>query len=296
MSTARERAAVVLRRLGVDIATATRPGHGESNDVWIAGEVVLRMSGNPAGMICLLREARLGRILPREAGYPRVLGSGVQDGHEWMATARVPGVPLIEAWTGLDEPTRRRAVADLWERLEAVHRLQPDRARAIGCVGTPFYALRRADAARQLDRAREFLDTTEYAALGELLDVGFAALQAGPDQFAHTDAGPGNVLWNGSAAVPIDFEFACAGPAEMDVENLIRSFEEPAWPWILAAVGPYLARSRSRERLACLAILRDLWALGKWLDRCPRPFDIDTWEPWLALREHARRASWPWTL
>jgi aminoglycoside phosphotransferase len=283
------RAAAVLTRLGRP-GTPVRVEHGESNHVWFAGDVVIRISAAP-GDGHLLGEAALARVLPAAVGYPTVLGCGVEGGHEWMATERIDGDNLGQIWPDLTSAEQARAVEDLYTRLDAVHRTDLDAVD--DSHQTPFYALTPARATRQL-RWRDVLDPAPARRLAAILDDGFAAVAAAPRALVHTDAGPGNTVWDGQRAIPVDFEFACVGPADLDVENLGRSlWQQPELLARLATLAqPVLATTGAYERLLCYAVLRDLWALGKWLAVSPDRTGIQDWQPMLALREHADGASW----
>jgi aminoglycoside phosphotransferase len=80
----------------------------------------------------LLREARLATIMPREVGYPAVLGSGVLDDYEWVVAERLLGVDLGVLWATMDDAHRRNALEDLWARLAAVHRTDIAQAQRLG--------------------------------------------------------------------------------------------------------------------------------------------------------------------
>lgn len=122
------------------------------------------------------------------------------------------------------------------------------------------------------------------------------ALPAVPYALAHTDAHPGNTIWDGHHAIPIDFEFACVAPDDLDVESVFRSFAaepESATHRDLAALTHCaLARPGARDRIVGYAVLRDVWALTKWLNNATERDDIETWAPWRNLHAHIHGTSW----
>jgi hypothetical protein len=46
------------------------------------------------------------------------------------------------------------------------------------------------------------------------------------------------------------------------------------------------------DRLRAYGVLRDLWALGKWIEHDPALTDAQTWEPVTALIDDTHHASW----
>ena len=96
MSSDLERVGKVADLLGVD-GDPLRHGDGWSNCAWLYPDVVIRVASR-AGPGTLHQEAALAPRLPPEVGYPRLLGHGVIDGHEWMAQVRLPGDNLAAVW------------------------------------------------------------------------------------------------------------------------------------------------------------------------------------------------------
>jgi phosphotransferase family enzyme len=229
-------------------------------------------------------------VLPPEVGYPPVVGSGVENGHEWMATERIDGVNLGHAWPDLPAADRLRAFEDLYDRLEHVHRTDIRRVDP-GRV-TPFYALN--SAAGQQKDLPDILDAETTRNLRRILDAAFAAITLVPPALTHTDAGPGNAVWDGRKAIPVDFEFACIGPSDLDIENLARQWhDEPEILNRLREIArPILAADGAYERILGYTVLREIWAVGKWIGNWPERRGIESWQPVCALREHAAGTSW----
>lgn len=297
-------ARTVLDRFGVDLDQAVRPANSASNEVWLAEGIVLRMGRGDDGS--LRRESALAAVLPEEVGYPNVLGFGVEAGHEWMVTERLLGSNLAEAWPALDATTRRRAIGDLWQRLEALRRADVEHARALGFTSTPFYAL-------SLESATELLDSVTgpgspisrsiKAQLEDILEGAFAAMDQVPVTLVHTDAGPHNTVWSGASSIPVDFEFACIAPIDLELESLFRTLSAQPGPDVsyhLAELADELiSLPGARERLRGYALLRDLWVLRTWLGADPRRWRPPAagdhpWRLWevLQLHGHPRGANW----
>lgn len=294
----------VLASFGADLDRAVRPTTSASNEVWLSDGIVLRMGRGNDGS--LRRESALASILPAEVGYPTVLGHGVEAGNEWMVTERLPGTNLAEAWPALDASTRRGAVADLWARLSTLRRVDVESARALGFTSTPFYAMRSDSAAYLLDTLTgpgSPIGSSTATELAMILDRGFAAMDGAPVALVHTDAGPHNTVWSGTRAIPVDFEFACVAPADLELESLFRTLAMQPGPDVsdhLAELAhDLLALPGARDRLRCYAMLRDLWVLRGWLRDDPRRWHPpnDEGQPWdlweaLHLHGHADGASW----
>jgi len=292
---AAERAsAIMLTDLGSGLPLA-RLEYGESNDVWTAGEIVLRVA-KALGSSDLLAEADIADRLDPAVGYPSVLTRGRHDGHEWVAMRRLPGHNLAAQWPTLSFSDRTRAIGDLWTRLTAVHRT--DTRGLEHRASTPFYRLDLDAAVRDL-RDLDVLDETTYRALRQLLRDGFDAMAGQPLVLNHTDAGPGNAVWDGERAIPIDFEFASLGPADLDIENLARSLTQltPNGLHLLKPlVHDQLATPAGMSRLRAYAVLRDAWAVSKWIANAPERRNIQQWAPVRNLYAHAHGSSWTSTL
>jgi hypothetical protein len=269
---------------------------GESNDVWFAGPAALKMAKTP-GRSNLLVEARVVAALPATVGYPEVLGSGVEEDHEWMATARLAGDNLGACWPRLDAAERERAVIDLCLRVDAIGSTPLDGLPNLD--PSPFYRLDRLQAATDLDQIGAGLDTVTIRALHAILDEGLVAMTGTPYVLAHSDAGPGNAVWDGRQAIPVDFEFATLAPEDLDIENLARSITtlSPTFlPVVARSMVHRLHTPGAAERIRAYAVLRDTWALRGWIANWPERRNIHDWEPTRRLRSIADGTSWVTTL
>lgn len=296
----------LLAAYGSDPEQAIRPEHGWANEVWLGDAIAVRIKRAVDGG--LPREVAIARLLPPDVGYPEVLDLGISNGMEWIVAERLPGENLKSAWPSLGAPVRVSAAIDLWVRLEAVHRTDVAAAKAIGCTATPFYALQEGDARQLLDWLLQNggIDSRQHEQLGDMLARMLEALSGVPIVVNHTDAGPHNTVWDGTNAVPIDFEAASLGPADLDLECVFRTLalqgEPNPSPAVVEQATDLLARPGATSRLWGYAVLRDMWGLRGWLRHARAggnlkewnadPNDLSTWEPWLHLQGHADRTSW----
>ena len=288
---AADRAATILMTHFGRTTALGRLEHGESNDVWTADDIVVRVAKKP-GSSDLLTEADTASRLDPAVGYPTVLGAGRYDGHEWMAMRRLAGQNLAAAWPTMPGAERRRAITDLWTRLSAVHRT--DTRGLHDLAASPFYRFDRDAAVRHL-HSLGVLDEDTAGTLQRILADGFDAITGQPVVLNHTDAGPGNTVWDGEHAIPIDFEFASLAPADLDIENLARSLAHltpDALDLLTPLVHDQVAAPGGALRLRAYAVLRDTWAVSKWIAHAPERRNIHQWGPVRNLRAHADRTSW----
>lgn len=298
-------AAQILARHGGDFARARRAG-GYSNLTWLADGLAVRLAA-AAGPGDLLREARLAALLPPDVGYPRVIASGVLEGHEWLLAEEAPGTNLGAAWPALDWEARARALSELWAKAEAVHRVAPVRAAPYVRPQSPFYAPNALAAGEQLRllEGRGMLQPAQATALTAALDRFWLARAGATIVLNHGDLCTENALWQaGHVSALLDFEFAVAAPAELDANELLgqafippaaadplpdptgaglRSVQEAA----TRAVLPLLQRPGAKDRLLGYAVLLKLWAVQKWLDDGDERADVATWQPQRELTELA---------
>lgn len=227
------------------------------------------------------------------SAHPPVVGSGTEAGHEWMATRRLPGKNLAAAWAGLDHTSRKRALTDLCRRVLAVG--DTDVSRLPRLSPTPIYALNQPQANAELAAVADVFDTDTGDRLRTILDEGFDAIPLVPSRLVHTDTGPHNAIWDGRSAVPVDFEFATIGPADLDVDGLCRGaveWDKSLLSAVVACLRGPLQVPGAAARLRAYAVLRDLWGLGKWIINAPERRNIDTWRPTRQLRAHAYGSNW----
>ena len=114
-------AAEVAAQYGGDL-TRMRRALGYSNATWVGDGVAVRITHTPVDMAA---EVALARALPNEVGHPRILGVGTIEGHDWIVTEEVSGQNLHEAWPTMTPAERRRAIRQLWERVQVVHNATP---------------------------------------------------------------------------------------------------------------------------------------------------------------------------
>jgi scyllo-inosamine 4-kinase len=255
-------------------------------------EVVIRIALRP-GPGTLRVESLIASRLPAAVGYPTVIDSGVIDGHDWMAQQRLPGDNLAALWDSLDQDQRGFAVTDLVTRLDAVTRAD---LSGLSLPGTPLYAFDPGRLRRQLAVVELIIGRRATERARQIAQTGLGATALIGQGLVHTDAVLDNVMWTGSAAIPIDFEFGCAGPVDLDADCVGREVgtraDRQAITALAAALGPTLTRPGALDRLRGYSVLRHLWAVGKWVDNDPSLTDADTWEPVRSLIADTERRGW----
>ena len=133
MTEALDRLRRVCSAAGIDPSGTPRQAVSWSNDAWLLddrrlGEVVLRI-GWRGDVGRIRREAAVAEALPPGVRGPTVLGAGRTAVGDlplaWSLTRRLRGERLDVAWASLSEDARRSAIAQLAERLRALHRWRP---------------------------------------------------------------------------------------------------------------------------------------------------------------------------
>jgi scyllo-inosamine 4-kinase len=280
---ARARADAVLRRFGTGVAAAWNPDSA-SNDVWVAGTVCLRMA-RQAGTDDLRDEAHLAALVPADIGYPFVLATGVEDGHEWMVCHRLPGTNLWDAWPVLTHPQRLRAIEDLWHRHLALQRTEITSLRPRHRVPPRRYALEREKALHQLQVLVEarVVDDAWAPQVWDLVTQGLAAAGAVPWRLVHGDPAFSNVQCaEGRVIGLLDLEAAGCGPCDLDLDPLLRMLADPlddpgvpgpyglptaasfvgAFAHLVTVAAPSIQRPGAAERLRGYAVLFRLAVLA----------------------------------
>lgn len=226
---ARVRALKALAEAGIAATGSLERASSVNNEVWLTPELVVRV--NPGTSLRLRREAALARVLPPGVGYPPVIRYGTGPGADWLIVERVPGLPLSRWWPDMSVAQRRDAVSQLADRMRLIH---GTRCPALtGLADTPQLL----DSARTGDTAvARLLAATAKAADLAWIDRGImqdvATLVSDTahvlDPFddatlVHGDLTFENILWDGDRITAIlDFEWARAGPPDLDLDVLLR--------------------------------------------------------------------------
>lgn len=225
------RARRALSSLGFRPDIALKPVESVNNEVWMTDDMVVRVSCRPEQR--LRREAQLSHVLPPEVGYPRVLGYGAEMGCEWLVLGRIQGLPLSRCWTMMDTTLRRRAIAQVAERMRMVHAtpappLAPLRNLPQPIDPAPTGTMAVARLLTALDRAGslEFVDQRTTEELGELVRQLAPSLEPFSGRtLIHGDLSFENILWDPDRAEVVallDFEWSRGAPPDLDLDVLLR--------------------------------------------------------------------------
>ncbi len=276
------RAEAVLRRFGASVESAQNP-RSASNDVWLAGEFCLRMSRR-AGPDPLSDEVRLAALLPPEVGYPEVIATGVEDGHQWVLSRRLPGLNLWDAWPALTHDQRMIAVEELWQRHVALQRVDLDLLADLQLPPPRRYRFDRDVAARQLRNLVEagVLEGDLASSIWEVIERGLEAVRAVPWRLVHGDPGLTNAqCHDGNVVGLLDLEAAAIAPIDVDLDPLLRMLADPlddpdspgphgmpdaesfvgAFERLVTVAAPFLQLPGAPERFRGYAALADLTVL-----------------------------------
>lgn len=305
MNRVRRIADEIFARHGIDFLSAKRAG-GWTNATWLAGDLALRVSVRP-GNENLLREARLGALLPPEAGYPAPIETGEVDGLQWALAPRIPGRCLGEDWDDLSWNERISALEQLWRKMRAVHRVDLEAVSGLARTTPWFQTPDTAQACALLaELARQGILTAEQA--GELGRIVARFWQVRPGAACvlnHGDLSFDNILWQeGQITALLDFEYAVIAPAELDLTEWFKcAFAQGG----AVDVAPDLRgkeRTRARERACELAapviahpggadllygyaVLLELWKLVDGLEHPEGEGPLEQWDSLANLRSLA---------
>jgi scyllo-inosamine 4-kinase len=167
-------------------------------------------------------EVELVRALPPEVGHPTILGVGTIEGHDWIVTKEVRGQNLHEAWPTLTPEERRRAIRQLWARVQAVHDATPLLRELVPSHGG-FIPATLDDATAEAERLSAALGLTagQRSRLHEIIGGYYRAAPLVDPVVNHGDFALMNALWDGRVVAILDFEFALLGPIEIDLCRLV---------------------------------------------------------------------------
>ncbi len=208
---------------------------GAANEVWYAGDYVVRISSHP-GTRRLEHEANVARLLPPGVRYPGIVSYGRAEFGEWLVMRSIPGTVLARAWGGMREGERRDAVYQLAGALREVHQIKVG-ANNEALDRPPFlepdslecpHQLPLARLLRVLERART-LPNVDKGVLDQaerLARINAASLNGPPpENLVHGDLHFENVLYDkGEITALLDFEFArgASRPRPRDHPALLR--------------------------------------------------------------------------
>jgi scyllo-inosamine 4-kinase len=294
-------AADIFARHEVDFGVAQRAG-GWSNATWLAGGLALRISVE-LGTDNIRREARLASLLPPEVGYPQIIETGVNEGHEWSLAKEASGQNLGELWSVLDWDNRIVALRQLWDKAQAVHSVSVSAASTYTRKHSPFYASNAEEAEASAARLQEagVLASRQVAVLVDALDRFWTALPSAPRVLNHGDLCRENVLWHDGQVVALfDLEFAVIAPIELDLNELLKCAYAPperddslpdsdgaGLQRMQEAVADLavaaLANPGGTDLLLGYAILLELWSMENWLSKWDGQEPFDDWQPYRTL-------------
>lgn len=226
---AQARARHALDAAGLDPELPLEPASSVTNEVWLGRDVVVRVNSLPNNR--LRREASLAQVLPPAVGYPPIVAYGGELGADYLVVERLPGHPLSRWWPGMDESQRRSAIAQLAEKLRAVHLTS---APPLQELSRAPHLLRAAPTGEEA--VVDLLTAIEQAARlnhvdSRLLSEVHALVVSTADHLTPFDVGTlihgdltfENVLWDGERVTGLlDFEWSRSGPPDLDLDILLR--------------------------------------------------------------------------
>ncbi|MEO7429607.1 MAG: phosphotransferase [Acidimicrobiales bacterium] len=227
------RARTALRGAGLDPSAPLERASSVTNEVWLTPTHVVRVNRSHDNR--LAREAMLADVLPSVVGYPHIVARGGSHGEDWLIAERVPGTPLAHHWPDLRPVERRRAVQQLALRLAAIHATESPadlppvsgtpQLLEVGAVDPTLPVIEALGRAARLDHVDVLLirEASELVARLESALQPFTATT-----LVHGDVTFENVLWHaGDITALLDVEWARSGPADLDLDIVLRCCAYP---------------------------------------------------------------------
>lgn len=270
----------------------------DSNDAWRIGDSVLRICWRGDAQR-LHREALLLERLPPSVPHPELLGVGDVDGLSWTVTRWVADAPnLADVWYSMPERDRDGAVAQLAAAMETLHAWEPDDlVRASLAERAPAATITDVLGADlnplPVDRALQLIEPARQVRFGDSDVIEELAsrleslrhvddLDSGGGVVVHGDLHLNNVMWSGGRiAAIVDFEWARLGPADLELQPLLRP--EPGHPpEIVGQIARYYSALVSDpdtvDRLWLYDLAFTLRHLLVWPPAGP-PSELPEWHP-----------------
>lgn len=221
------RARRALSEAGLDYQMPLERASSVTNEVWLAPDYVIRVNRQPNQR--LRREALLGPVLPPTVNYPEVVAYGGQLGADWLIARRHPGNVLSRCWPTMTVEVRREAVRQFANILRHLHRVTappdlPDIATPQLLDGRRFRTI--DPLLEALDKATS-LPHVDHGFIAEVCDIVEDTAQViepfNVPTLIHGDLHFENVLWdNVHITALLDFEYARAGPPDLDLDVFLR--------------------------------------------------------------------------
>lgn len=306
------RAHAALQQAGLGGAGSLTRVSNTTNEVWMAGQYVLRInrSGNVRGT--LRHELRALETLASVVPVPEPVSYGEATFGEWIVLRRVPGQELSRTWPAMSDRQRREAITALGRALKRLHSVDPF---AAGLDAPPIPVEPAIDVLARVARLPH-VETGLIRDAAELLTSTMGALDQRPTALIHGDLHFENVLWDGERLTAIiDWEWARAAAADEELDVLMHSLANPALHvstdyaasvsrqdyecvtgWLRAAYPELFAHPRLAERLTTYRLAYDARALLR--DPPDRPADqLPRHHPYRRLQRLVEgRSDLLWTL
>lgn len=259
---AQARARQALRASGLPHDGELTHASSTRNEVFLSDRHVVRVNRQPTQR--LRREAQLCQALPNAPWAPTIVAYGGEVGGDYLIVERHPGAPLSRSWPDMGSSQRVSAIAQLADILRSVH--ATPKPAGVAFIDSPPQMLSPANLGNPisplytgLDRLAK-LPTTDPDLVAVAKDKLGKAASAIDDHSAdfliHGDVTFENVLWDGKQVTAlVDFEWCREGPADLDLDVLLRFFAIPHGH----VAEDYVERTRPQDYLQAPQWLADAY-------------------------------------
>ncbi len=227
----------LLRHALLPLSPLTRAS-GYTNEVWIGESYVVRLNGGRL-RDSLRHERDVLVFLPDDIPHAKPLAYGRREHRgEYLILERLPGRNLDEVWGELSIDSRKSAASQLATFVQKLHSLpfsqvmgNPWLQLAIdNCLFGDAYHAHPRHFMQQIQGAIGLsdLDRGLIREVQQLLETRLSVFDDALDVFVHSDIHFRNVLWyNDHITGLLDFEGSRPGPADLELDTLIRYIRYP---------------------------------------------------------------------
>jgi hygromycin-B 7''-O-kinase len=247
LAAAKWRLAELRDELPVTLPADLRFIGGASNDVWLFGDMVLRVCWR-ADRGRLLREARLLADLPATIPHAEVVAVAENRDVSWLISERIAGEPLGDVARRLPERKLRDLFWEVSAILERLHTWDPpehlrwqlgsrphlDMANPMSVWASDLVPLPVPLALALVDMAKAVPNVDPHlidAAAERIVSLSaFDPFAGNEDErsVVHGDATTGNFLvCNGRISAILDFEWARIAPPDVELVSIVRMVQNP---------------------------------------------------------------------
>jgi aminoglycoside phosphotransferase len=212
---------------------------GQINRVYEIGDrYVMKIKGKRVQELALFdwQVSITGQLLAAGVKVPRVLGSEILDGEEYLLMEKIPGRILSQDWLTLDKATKENLISQLAEQLRLFHSIAKEKYMAPIVTGTPYDtflpAVEKLTSFTNFDRSKlatKYRDDLEHLESFFLKHKDLLE-ERGTAVPVHHDVNLENILWEcGGLTGIIDLDWMCYSPRDYELKRIVHYAHTPKY-------------------------------------------------------------------